>query len=82
MAHPIPSYLTLFSKRLRSSNVSPCTAGESDAQHMLPEVWHMCPLVGTPTKLDSHSERWYVSNFLQMRPYTIQPSNPVLDSEQ
>ena len=42
---------------------------------MILEVWHTCSLVGTIVKLDNHSKGWCVSNFLQILPCTIQPSN-------
>jgi len=41
----------------------------------------MCPSVGTTVKLNNHSEGWCVSNFLQIRPCTIQPSDPAFGQQ-
>jgi len=87
MAYPIPSYLAssypslLNLQVLRSFNTPVSIAGESDTQRMVLEVWHLCLLVRTTVKLGNHSEEWYVSNFLQVCPCAIQPSNSGLDSK-
>jgi len=78
----VPSLLTPSSSKPSAQFQHASRHGQGKwCSSMIPEVWHMCPLVGTTVKLDNHSEGWCVLNFLQMRPCITQPSDPAFGQQ-